>query len=81
MKKIYFMMGLVALSTMVVSCSNDDNLQQDVQAQQKEKQAQDVFKKTMEVKSFSDEEMNERGDFDLDKDKTKREGNGKGKGK
>ncbi|APA93708.1 MULTISPECIES: hypothetical protein [Myroides] len=78
MKKIYFMMGLITLSTVVVSCSNDDNLQQDIQAEQKEKQAQEVLT-TLEVKSFSDDNMSDRGDFDLDKDKTKREGKGKGK--
>lgn len=78
MKKIYFMMGLITLSATVVSCSNDDNLQQDIQAVQKEKQAQEVLT-TLEVKSFSDDNMSDRGDFDLDKDKTKREGKGKGK--
>ncbi|MFM9403077.1 hypothetical protein ACKLNQ_14250 [Myroides odoratimimus] len=76
MKKIYFMMGLITLSATVVSCSNDDNLQQDIQAVQKEKQAQEVLT-TLEVKSFSDDNMSDRGDFDLDKDKTKREGKGK----
>lgn len=76
MRKVYFIIGLLGLSTMIWSCANDDRLEQEIREHKKEKGGIALEQNKALNKIFENRKSG-RGDEDLDKNKKK----GKGKGK
>lgn len=76
MRKVYFIIGLLGLSTMIWSCANDDRLEQEIQEHKKEK-GEIALEQNKALNKVFENGKSGRGDEDLDKNKKK----GKGKGK
>lgn len=76
MRKVYFIIGLLGLSTMIWSCANDDRLEQEIREHKKEK-GEIVSEKNKALNKIFESRKSNRGDATLAKNKKI----GKGKGK
>lgn len=70
MRKIHFLMGIIFLSTILVSCSNDDNFKQEVEKKttinkEEKLKIQQVMCTENKTNSYSVEKV--KGDKDLSK--------------
>ncbi|TDS56939.1 hypothetical protein [Myroides indicus] len=71
MKKIYYLIGGICLSAIVMSCDTDDSLKQDAGNRQEIKLIQEMQIKQALNQSNNHDLKSDRGDKDKDKDKSK----------